>query len=302
MELSAVLRELFEGGRRPCHGIPWDEYEQPSRYDVIQRPISGKSSKACHVLLGKDADPDSVSCPECLKLSRSASEWITDEKSNVETEEFGEHELVDEDKDIFTPFGSDIDDVDKNITKSENDENEDYISAHEDFTPGSNIGDLDKKITKSDKDNYVSAHDEINKDSDRSEGRKYRETNPQSQCTMCDKSFTKKSLHIHYTRIHLKGKFQCPDCEFRADFAHDLIKHMQENEHESQIACPYCLKKGKDCKFSKFDIASHYRSCVQKTLRCPHCDGTFRTTEDMLDHKKIVHLWGEFRCQQCDFR
>ena len=263
MELSAALSELFEE-TRPCQGIPWDEEEQPSQL-VIQTPVSGRFSKTCHVLLGKDADPGTVSCPECWKIILSDAGLISSK------EELGNPQLGD-DKEFVTPCVGDVDDLDKlkSITKSENDDNN-------------------------------SVQEDLNEDSDHYRVRKGSKNKPQIQCTLCDKSFA-KNIFVHYMRFHLKGKFNCTDCEFKADYAHDIIKHMEENKHESHIACPYCLKKGKECKFSKLEISSHYRSCVQKTLCCSFCDETFRTTDEMLEHKKIVHLWGEFWCQQCDFR
>ena len=195
-------------------------------------------------------------------------------KSKVKTEEFGESKPVDEDKDILIPLENDVDDLEKNIPNIEDDE-----------------------------ENSVSAHEDLNKDSDWPEGRKVQKTDRRDHCTICGKRFKNgNEISVHYQRVHLKGNFKCPDCEFRADFADVLLSHMEENEHESHIACPYCLKKGRDCVFSKLDIASHYKRCLQRTVNCPYCELTSKTTNDMTEHKKIVHLWGEFRCNQCDFR
>ena len=274
MELSAALSELFEGGR-PCSGIPWDEdEEQPSQY-VIQTPVSGKSSKTCHVLLGKDIDPDTVSCAECLKLCGYASGLVSEVESKVETDELEESKPENEKENVFTHYGNTIDDHDRNISHIEN----------------------------NDEDNILSAHEDLNEDSDCYEGVKDQETDSQHQCTLCEKSYAMKSyLEGHYRRFHLKGKFKCPDCEFKANFAHVLIKHIQENKHESRISCPNCSEKGKDCRFSNLNISSHYKTCLQKTCDCPYCDLAFGTNKRLVQHKKIVHLWGKFSCNQCDFR
>ena len=54
-ELSSVLSDIFDGGR-PCIGIPQEDEELPLIDPTSQFLV--KASKACHLLLGKDADPD----------------------------------------------------------------------------------------------------------------------------------------------------------------------------------------------------------------------------------------------------
>ena len=125
-ELSAALSELFDGGR-PCSGVPWDEDQDQSAKYVIQTPISGRSSKDCHVLLGNDADPNTVSCPECLKLCRSTSASIPE----VKTEELGECKSVDENGDFPKPIINHVDDIEESIPNIENDQ-DDYFSGHDD--------------------------------------------------------------------------------------------------------------------------------------------------------------------------
>ena len=271
-ELSTVLCDIFDRGR-PCIGIPQeDEGEPPHFQHNSESLIYVKSSRACHLSLGKGADPDTVSCKECLKLCAPSARQIPDVKCKVEIEETEEAESMLEHNEAFEPFGN----KDDNFDNFENDEDKDF-----------------------------STQEDLNEDSDWNDGGEDIETESKNQCNMCGSNFAKKSkLTLHYRKVHLWGEFKCSDCEFTAEFVQVLIKHMQENEHQSLVACPNCPKKGDDLMFSEGDISLHYKDCLKRTVKskCPCCDFASMSATKMIEHKKIAHLWGQFGCLHCDYR
>ena len=115
-ELSSVLSDIFDGGR-PCIGIPQDE-ELPQIEPNSQFLV--KTSKSCHLLLGKDADPDAVSCQECLKLSCSVETPTPDVKCKVEIKETGDADSFLDQKETHGSFENEdqgFDDADYDVNE-----------------------------------------------------------------------------------------------------------------------------------------------------------------------------------------
>ena len=109
---------------------------------------------------------------------------------------------------------------------------------------------------------------------------------------------------------HAWGTFKCveSECDYKADFANDLIEHIRGAavQHAPDIQCPQCKHK-----LPMSDVQRHYEDCVSNlSLKCnvDDCKKVFRKNqfEGFLTHKKKQHYWGEFKCttvhQDCDFK
>ena len=120
------------------------------------------------------------------------------------------------------------------------------------------------------------------------------------------------TLENHMKVEHNWGAFKCVEveCDFKADFANDLIEHVTNNNSPShatrEIQCPQCKER-----LPMSEVRSHYGDCVSSllSLKCnvdPKCQKVFRKNqfEGFLTHKKKQHYWGEFKCtpvhQECD--
>ena len=119
-------------------------------------------------------------------------------------------------------------------------------------------------------------------------------------CPWCNKQFKgteSGSLQLHKKIMHFWGVFRCIQCKYKANFAKDLIKHMEEEEHmENPYACcPNCRQE-----FPMLDLGAHYEICVvDKYTKCQWCNEKFSAGGALYKHKKTVHFWGTFKCPQC---
>ena len=84
------------------------------------------------------------------------------------------------------------------------------------------------------------------------------------KCPYCDRKFTKNSVYFqtHLKQVHFSGAFNCKVCGFTAEFARDLVKHMNENckNHDQLTKCPNCRQK-----IFFEEIEGHFKECVGKS-------------------------------------
>ena len=123
------------------------------------------------------------------------------------------------------------------------------------------------------------------------------------KCGACPKVFRKNQFEgylTHKKKQHFWGEFRCPEGDFKSEFAHDLMRHIQEVEHMKDLLvnCPDCSK---DVQWPQ--IESHYKSCVTTGMKCPWCTKKFSGMGGTFnEHRKRVHLWGVFRCPECQYK
>ena len=122
------------------------------------------------------------------------------------------------------------------------------------------------------------------------------------KCPYCDKKFkqsgpksNESGRNQHMRMVHFWGIFRCIQCNYRVNFAKDLIEHMQEESHDEDPSakCPNC-----DTICPMMDIGSHYEECLMNTnTKCQWCNKRFGGMSGGMDnHRKKVHFWGVFRC------
>ena len=124
-------------------------------------------------------------------------------------------------------------------------------------------------------------------------------------CPWCSRKFKSNNgfsgaLNLHKKMAHFWGLFKCIQCSHRANFAKELIKHMEEEDHMENpyTCCPNCKKE-----FPMLDVESHYQKCVvDEHTKCKWCDEKISAGGMMNKHKKRVHFWGMFKCPQCQMK
>ena len=119
-----------------------------------------------------------------------------------------------------------------------------------------------------------------------------------NECNWCGKKFTKATLFfLHMQEKHLFGIFFCRKCPFEANFAKDLIEHMDKEGHgDVPIQCPSCK-----IDFIKAEVETHYKQCITKYVRdirrrrsrtiakCKDCGKIFKNSKSYICHIK-THL------------
>ena len=82
------------------------------------------------------------------------------------------------------------------------------------------------------------------------------------RCPFCQEVST--DIQWHKKRKHFYGAFYCPKCLMKANFAKDLVEHMQKMGHTEDplLTCPQC----KD-KFHMTEVGPHYEECVEQTFK-----------------------------------
>ena len=294
VEFEEACKTLFDQGK-PCLGYIEDEkHSQVGQEFVIsQTPFPRKISKGCQQLMGKDVESDSVSCPKCLMLGNHiADNGFQDEVETIaDAEELGSVALINE--------KIEYDDSEFKIQETNATEFLSLTARSQDTD--NHVRESEEKIEIGiiDDDNDWSGAEDMNKDGKAKDGTSL------IQCPWCDQKFIKNPYH-HYKLAHFLGKFKCAECSFIANFAKDLVDHMQKNGHIKHVACPNCSSTIEDNRisldtFSHEDITSHYKDCVRQLHECGWCGFTSPYVGKMSDHKKRSHFWGPFKCYHCEY-
>ena len=79
------------------------------------------------------------------------------------------------------------------------------------------------------------------------------------KCALCEKVFSTSKPYLSHMRYqHKYGLFTCSKCKFKANFAQDLIEHMQQQNHMNELViCPCCKEE-----YDMTEIVSHYEECI----------------------------------------
>ena len=91
-------------------------------------------------------------------------------------------------------------------------------------------------------------------------------------CEWCKKQYSVTTLARHMEEIHFYGRFFCPKCTFRGDFAAEVVSHMtEEHSKDTSATCPACKKDQ-----NVLELKDHYEKCVdikiKKWRRTTECE------------------------------
>ena len=118
------------------------------------------------------------------------------------------------------------------------------------------------------------------------------------KCKLCERVVAKNSIYEHEKAYHGRGKFVCPCCDFKAPFSHEIVKHMEMEEHgdDFDIHCPSCKMP-----IPVKDIVAHYKLCPRqqhyrlkrlKKIVCKTCGKVCEGNSTYKNHIKI-HMRAE---------
>ena len=87
------------------------------------------------------------------------------------------------------------------------------------------------------------------------------------KCEVCDHRCKGwDGIDTHMRRKHSYGIFKCSkvSCRYKAHFARDIIRHIQEKEHSNEVKCP---TRGCSTILPATDIEVHYEKCINDHIR-----------------------------------
>ena len=149
---------------------------------------------------------------------------------------------------------------------------------------------------------------------------KAKTSNTPVDCPWCDKVVRHYDLKWHMSSEHRWGVFRCLECNHKANFAEDLVEHMEQESHTDSpyIICPSC-----DDTLPMIGAEAHYKECISsktryfknrlKAHKCHTCDKVLRGKEKYEQHIK-THLRARglteeeakmslyYYCDKCDKR
>ena len=276
-KLTDACKNLFCKGR-PCLGHP-----------VSDKQFPRKISSRCKKVLGNDAGMNVTTCQECSKIVTFPTE-----PDGVVKEEFDSAE-----RDSIN-----ADDFEVRVEQEQQELEYEDMEPH--IEPCVSTGELE--IMAGEDEDLVEQKKIVDQagnqtlisvsNSEPEEPSVKNEMNCIKKCPFCTKTFSVYSsdtgFQKHLKNVHFYGVFKCRVCGFRAKFAADLIKHMNENckADDSLASCPNCKQ---DISFQEIQV--HYEDCVGKAHRehnkkcqekktCPTCGKTIRST-GMSTHMRI---------------
>ena len=107
--------------------------------------------------------------------------------------------------------------------------------------------------------------------------------NLSKKCHWCDSVVSVYNLDWHARKHHFWGIFVCTECNFKANFASNLVAHMNEEHIEyDEALCPSCRER---CPVSDFE--EHYKECIT------------RKTSQKAEYKKDMKEREACVCETC---
>ncbi|XP_065218617.1 zinc finger protein 91-like isoform X1 [Planococcus citri] len=118
-------------------------------------------------------------------------------------------------------------------------------------------------------------------------------------CSICDKSFSYKSLWTRHQRKHSeKRTYKCRFCDAR--FKHNCSKLKHERDTHTKVACFECAICGKMFNH-KYNMIAHLRiHSGGKPFRCQTCGTSFCVKIDLVRHQNVHSEEKKFKCRVCD--
>ena len=272
-KLMEACKNIFCQGR-PCLGLP-----------VADKPFPRKIAAMCKKVLGIDAGIDKTTCDICLKVMPFPKE----SNEEVKEESDSQPDKIGGNPGMQFSEGDSIyaDDFEAGVEQDQEFEYED-IETHTKHV---------KSIKKP-----------------KAPSLPWGEKNFRHKCPYCIKTFGARSaFQSHRKKVHFYGAFDCRVCGFKANFATDLMTHMNQNckANDPSASCPNCKKD-----ISLHDIQAHYEDCVgsdeknKLKAECPTCRKVLSSKPRLQEHMKI-HMREQglnddeaktalyFYCEQC---
>ena len=303
--LLEACKTLFCQGR-PCYGYP-----------VSETPFPRSVATTCSRVLDKDVAPDVTACQDCSRLKTlcSVSNGLTT-MEEPDGNAGGKADTADSLTDSINV--GDFMEVDNTA-----DQNETYVT--EGFKECSSCG-ASYNLEEHEQHALVGCGNAIgtkNLVDGKEEGSLLDDTNKEKKCytkkrvrerktcNICTKTFSHGQYYDHMKIKHFHGNFSCIQCGTKANYASELVQHMNEFVHTQDpfVVCPSC-----ETKVQIDTIQLHYENCIKnKGEICPICGKKIvgrkraeRLTEHMKFHMRQQGLSDEeanttlyYYCDKC---
>ena len=299
-EFGAACKNLFCNGRL-CLGLPDDKglgEGEHTEFTISYTPFRRIFSRGCEKFMGKGNTSDGGNvCKECLRLKDNKdSEDIKEEAIDIIDAEVEEAVLPDRVV-LRAERKMPISDEDSAVSHIARDEYKcnrcsdpqrvfqtfQGLCSHLNETHGTETSQC-SSVNKAD------------------ESIKY--LRGSKKCPWCPKVIKDcRYLRRHMTTTHFWGCFTCRQCGTRAEFASNLVKHMEEQDHTNNplADCPSCKKS-----FHYAEMQSHYVECISSAMHSeihkrevpPICPPIWTPKPTNTENEKAEGL---YKCEQCNF-
>lgn len=118
------------------------------------------------------------------------------------------------------------------------------------------------------------------------------------ECSVCNKSFTRKSNLVDHLRLHANMRpYECDICQATFVQAGNLRAHMRIHTKERPYECSICGKTYNQSGALKVHIRIHTN---ERNFKCDTCGKAFTNASDRNKHARVHDPNSQFRCQFCD--
>jgi len=121
-------------------------------------------------------------------------------------------------------------------------------------------------------------------------------------CEDCGRQFASKhNMFKHIKEIHLKIKYECDQCDYKAGHKSGLVRH-QLAKHGDGVRYLKCHLCPKTYKWDA-DLKRHIEKHSNNKYQCDSCEKQFAEKRNLQSHIKSVHLKITHKCkfENCDY-
>lgn len=118
------------------------------------------------------------------------------------------------------------------------------------------------------------------------------------ECTVCKKSFLRKSNLVDHLRLHANVRlFKCKICDKSFVQAGNFRSHMRTHTKEKPYACSFCEKSYSQSSALTVHIRAHTN---ERKYKCTECGKSFTNASDLGKHKRVHDRSTHFVCEPCN--
>lgn len=118
------------------------------------------------------------------------------------------------------------------------------------------------------------------------------------ECSVCNKTFTRKSNLVDHLRLHANMRpYECEICHATFVQTGNLRAHMRIHTKERPYECNICGKTYNQSGALKVHIRVHTN---ERNFKCETCGKAFTNASDRNKHSRVHDEESHFKCTECD--